>query len=198
MNVWEWILHIDTELFSFIHNSASHPGIDWLMKLLREAFTWVPLYAFMIYWVVRFGRHQAWQFILLTLVTFAITDYTAASILKPWIARTRPCYEPELQPIIRGLVGCGGPYTLPSNHAANHFGLAAFWFPGVSMIRAQKWWWLWIWAFVIGYAQVYVGKHYPLDIVAGAAFGMVVGFTAARVFRVWCFPAKGPRLVSVS
>jgi len=66
------------------------------------------------------------------------------------------------------------------------------------MIRAQKWWWLWIWAFVIGYAQVYVGKHYPLDIVAGAAFGMVVGFTAARVFRVWCFPAKGPRLVSVS
>ncbi len=188
MTWWEWIISLDTNAFSFIHSEAAFPALDGFMKLLRNPITWAPLYAFMIYWIIRHGKRYAWQFILLTLVTFAITDFTTAQMLKPWLARMRPCYEPELQPIIRGLVGCGGQYSLPSNHAANHFGLAAFWFWSIYLIRGRRWHWLWCWALAIGYAQVYVGKHYPLDIIVGAAYGYLVGTLCAKLFERWLFP----------
>ena len=190
MSLWEWLLHLDTILFSFIHTEAVIPGLDWFMKSLRNAFTWVPLYAFVVYWVFRYGKNYAWPFILLTIVTFAITDFTSAGILKPLLSRTRPCYEPELQPIIRGLVGCGGQYSFPSSHASNHFGLAAFWFWSIYLIRGRKWHWLWLWAFAIGYAQVYVGKHYPLDIIAGGIFGFFIGTLCAKIFERWNFPYR--------
>jgi membrane-associated phospholipid phosphatase len=188
MNWWEWIVSLDTQLFSFIHAEASDSSVDWFMKMLRNALTWVPLYAFMVFWIWRSSKKHAWQFILLTIVTFTITDVVSAQVLKPWLARLRPCYEPDLQPIIRGLVGCGGQYGLPSNHAANHFGLAAFWYWSILVIRGQKWHWLWLWALTIGYAQVYVGKHYPLDIIVGGAFGYLVGTLCAKLFERWLFP----------
>lgn len=188
MTLWEWIETFDTALFSFIHADAAVPALDGFMKMLRNAVTWIPLYAFMVYWIIRFGKKYAWQFILLTIVTFSITDFTTAQLLKPWLGRTRPCYEPELQDIIRGLVGCGGQYSLPSNHASNHFGLAAFWFWSINIIRGEKWHWLWFWALAIGYAQVYVGKHYPLDIIIGGIYGYIIGTLCAKFFERWLFP----------
>lgn len=188
MSLWEWIVALDTSLFSFIHADAAAPGLDWFMKLLRNALTWVPLYAFMVYWIFRNGKKYAWQFILLTIICFTITDMVTAQVLKPWLARVRPCYEPGLQPIIRDLVGCGGRYSLPSNHAANHFGLATFWFYGILLVRRRKWHWLWFWALAIGYAQVYVGKHYPFDIIVGGAFGYMAGALCAKIFERWLFP----------
>jgi membrane-associated phospholipid phosphatase len=190
MNLWEWIMTADTSLFSSIHADGAVPVLDGFMKLLREAITWVPLYAFMLYWIIRFGRSYAWQFVLLTIITFAITDFTSASVLKPWLSRLRPCHEPELQHIIRGLVGCGGPYSFPSSHAANHFGLAAFWFWSIYLVRGKRWHWLWFWALAIGYAQVYVGKHYPLDIIAGGLFGYLIGTLCAKLFERWLFPYR--------
>ena len=173
-----------------VHADAAAPVLDGFMKLLRNAATWVPLYAFMIYWIIRYGKPHAWQFILVTIVCFAITDYVSASILKPWFARIRPCYDPELQPIMRGLVGCGGQYSLPSSHASNHFGLAAFWFWSINRMRGQKWHWLWLWAFAVCYAQVYVGKHYPLDVITGGIFGYTVGSLCAYFFDRWQFPVQ--------
>lgn len=188
MTWWQWIDTLDAQLFSFIHADASIPALDWFMKLLRTATTWIPLYAFMLYWIFRTSKKHAFQFILLTIVTFTITDVVTAQVLKPWLGRLRPCYEPDLQPIIRGLVGCGGQYSMPSNHASNHFGIAAFWFWTINLLTGKKWNWLWIWALVIGYAQVYVGKHYPLDIIVGAAFGYTVGTLCAKIFERWTHP----------
>lgn len=190
MNIWEMLDAFDKNVFHFIHADASVPMLDGFMKLLRSAGTWVPLYAFMAYWIIRYERKYAWQFILLTVVCFAITDYVSASILKPWFARIRPCYDPELQPVIRGLVHCGGQYSFPSSHASNHYGLATFWFMTIYRLRGSRWSWLWLWAFVVCYAQVYVGKHYPLDIIAGALFGSAVGALCAHFFDRWQFPAR--------
>lgn len=193
MGFWEILVAIDKNVFTFINVDASAPWLDGFMKLLRTATVWIPLYAFMVYWVIRFGRPYAWQFILLTIVTFAFNDFVSAKVLKPWIERPRPCYDAELQLVMRSLVGCGGQYGFPSSHAANHFGLAMFWFYSIQLIRGQRWYWLWIWAFMIGYAQVYVGKHYPLDIVGGAVMGIISGGLLARLFRVWRFPQKSNR-----
>lgn len=190
MGFWEILDSIDKDVFTFINVDASAPWLDGFMKFLRNAIVWTPLYAFMLYWIIKSDRKHAWQFILLTVITFALCDLTSAKILKPWVGRLRPCYDDDLQAIIRNLVGCGGQYGFPSSHATNHFGLAMFWFYSIQLISGQRWYWLWLWAFMIGYAQIYVGKHFPLDITGGAVLGIAIGYLLARLFKAWCFPSK--------
>ena len=185
LNIIDSLNKIDRKLFTFVHSTASSPALDWVMVPLRNPLTWIPLYAFLLFWIVKYQRKYAWQFILLSLVVFAVTDFTSASILKPLFLRPRPCFEPALQPIIRNLVGCGGKYGMPSSHASNHFGLAAFWYFTITWMSNRRWWWLWLWAFLICYAQVYVGKHYPGDILAGGVLGISAGFLGAVLFRKW-------------
>lgn len=190
MEIIQWFDAIDKSLFTLIHSDGAFPPLDGIIKGLRNAYTWIPLYAFILYWIFRHGKNFALPFILTSILTFAITDYTSASILKPALSRIRPCYDPELLGIIRGIVGCGGQFSFPSSHASNHFGLAAFWFYSIYLIKGSKWHWLWVWAIVIGYAQVYVGKHYPIDIIGGAMFGYVVGTLCAIVFERLVFRSR--------
>lgn len=168
------------------------------MPIVREPLTWVPLYVFLFYYAFRATRRtaqadghagaatsKALAFIVLSVLTFAITDSITAQILKPAFARLRPCHDPEIQPYLRALVDCGGLYSMPSNHAANHFGLAAFWFFSIRKMTGKKWRWLWVWAAIICYAQVYVGKHYPFDVTVGAIFGTLTGLGMSRLFVLW-------------
>jgi undecaprenyl-diphosphatase len=185
LNIIETLGALDRRLFTFVHSTAASPAIDWFMILLRNALTWIPLYAFILFWILKYQRKYAWQFIFFSLLVFAVTDFTSASILKPLFLRPRPCFDPQLQPIIRDLVGCGGKYGMPSSHASNHFGLASFWYFTITWMSRRKWAWLWLWAFLVCYAQVYVGKHYPGDILAGMVLGISVGFLFAVLFRRW-------------
>jgi membrane-associated phospholipid phosphatase len=184
------LVRLDRELFTFVNSVASSPSIDWLFKSLRNAYTWIPLYAFVLYWVLSRHRKYAWQFILFTLVVFAVTDFVSASVLKPMFARLRPCHDPVLQPVLRDLVGCGGQYGMPSSHASNHFGLASFWYFTITWMSKRRWWWLWLWAILVCYAQVYVGKHFPGDIIVGAVFGTCVGILLALLYRTWLFKSQ--------
>jgi undecaprenyl-diphosphatase len=86
-------------------------------------------------------------------------------------------------PYLRDLISCGGWFSFPSNHATNHFGLAAFWFGAIWRIKGQKWYWLWAWALLICFGQVYVGKHFPLDILAGALYGITIATGSLWIFR---------------
>lgn len=185
LTLQETLLRLDRELFTLIHRTASSPALDWLFLLIRNQFTWIPLYAFMLFWILRNHRPLAWKFILLTLVTFAITDFTSSSILKPLLMRERPCYDEHLKDVIRNLLGCGGRYGLPSSHASNHFGVASFWFFSISWMSGRRWYWLWIWAALICYAQVYVGKHFPGDVLFGAVLGTLTGTLLAKLFKKW-------------
>jgi undecaprenyl-diphosphatase len=83
------------------------------------------------------------------------------------------------------LLIAGGQYSFPSSHAANHFGLAAFWFWSLYKLTGKKWRWLWIWASLMGYSQIYVGKHFPFDIIAGGLLGIIIGTMMARIFELY-------------
>lgn len=198
MSFWGWLDAIDQDIFTRINSFGAMPSIDFFMMAFRNASTWIPLYAFMLFWIVRFHRKRAWQFLLLSVVTFAITDYVSASILKPLFARPRPCYDTDLLPTIRTLVGCGGINSFPSSHAANHFGIATFWFWTIFILNGQKWTWLFIWAALIGYAQIYVGKHYPFDILGGVLLGWPVGIIMAKLFESWSQQTRKPPTVAAT
>lgn len=190
MTAWDWLDKIDKNLFKLIHSDGAIPSLDGFFLLLRHEYTWIPLYAFIVYWLLRYHRRFAWQVLLLSVICFGITDFVTAQFLKPAFGRLRPCHEPDLAEIIRNIISCGGKYSLPSNHASNHFGLALLWFLSVRRISFRKWHWLFLWAFLIGYAQVYAGKHYPFDIVAGAVFGSVVAYLLYRISGRWLFYAE--------
>lgn len=175
--------NLDRILFMFINHDSDSKILDPVMIVLRNPLTWIPLYVFMLLYSIIGMRGKVIPFVLFSLVTFAITDLSCSEIFKPFFARLRPCHDPELKGMIRVLVDCGGYYSFPSNHAANHFALAMFWFCSIQAVKGKKWHWLWIWAFIIGYAQVYVGKHFPADILAGAIIGSVTGWVTFNMFR---------------
>jgi membrane-associated phospholipid phosphatase len=188
MSLITWLDHLDKIAFTIIHRDCSASWLDDFMLLLRDPYVWIPLYGFMLYWALRRERSAGIKFICLTIICFAVTDFTSASILKPYFERLRPCYDADMSVIIRGIIGCGGKYSFPSSHAANHFGLATFWYGTVYLLTGQKWHWLWLWALLICFAQVYIGKHFPLDIAGGALLGFVVGWGLSKVFETWIKP----------
>jgi undecaprenyl-diphosphatase len=185
MNILQWIKQADISLFYFVNRKLASTSLDGLMLLLRQAYTWVPLYFFFVLFFYFNVRKYFVQIILLTLLTFAITDFFSASILKPFFGRLRPCYNPEVTFKVNNLPGCGGIFSLPSSHASNHFGFASFWFLIINDTLQKKWYGLWLWAFAIGFAQVYVGVHFPGDIIAGGIFGTAVGYLTYNIFKRW-------------
>jgi len=190
MSLLDLLNKIDQTLFLLIHNDSDHGILDKPMLFLRNPYTWIPLYCFILFYAIKKGGAKAWQFVILSTITFLITDSITAQLLKPLFGRLRPCCEPQLHGLVRNLIDCGGMYSFPSSHAANHFGLAAFWFWSLWLMSDKKWNWLWIWAIVICYAQVYVGKHYPFDVLAGGFFGWAVGITSAKIFHRWAYQGK--------
>ncbi|MCG7856501.1 phosphatase PAP2 family protein [Flavihumibacter sp.] len=190
MGFTEWLLGADKSLFLWIQETSASPFTDSIMLTLRNAKTWLPLYAVFLYWAIRYARPYALVFILLTVACVGLADYSSASMLKPLFGRERPCYEPSLDGMVRVLAGCGGHFSFPSSHASNHFALASFWYWAIWLIKGKRWSWLFLWAFMIGYAQVYVGKHYPLDIIGGAILGIFIGTAAAKLFEWWIAQRK--------
>ena len=186
MPLLHWLENLDRILFVLIQRDTDSAALDAIMPVIREPLTWVPLYAFMLYYAFRAGvPSKTWAFILLSIVTFAITDSLTAQVLKPLFVRPRPCHDPEMQNYLHGLVDCGGLYSMPSNHAANHFALATFWYFSIRAINGRKWPWLWLWAALVCYAQVYVGKHYPGDVFVGSIVGTLTGWGISRLFVYW-------------
>ncbi|TDH27018.1 phosphatase PAP2 family protein [Segetibacter sp. 3557_3] len=185
MGVIEFLDEADQQLFILIHSKAAFTFLDPLMLFLRKPEAWIPLYVALLAWIVVKKRGMALPFILCSLLTFAVTDFGSASIFKPIFYRPRPCYDENLRMVMRSLLNCGGRFGFPSSHASNHFGLACFWFTTIELLTGRRWFWLWLWAALICYAQIYVGKHYPLDIAAGALFGMITGFTVHLIFGAW-------------
>src|SRR6202012_4840359 len=116
-------------------------------------------------------------------LTFGIADYGSATLFKSFVQRVRPCNDPAMAQTIISRVPCGTGYSFPSTHASNHFALA-FCF---SLIFYRRWKWVWLWAILwaasVCFAQVYVGVHYPLDILGGAFYGVLVGWLVSLLFN---------------
>lgn len=176
------ILHFDTDLFLLINQDMANTFFDWLMPHLRNPFTWAPLYLFIIIFSIRMYKKRGVIMILFLLATFGAADFLSASVIKPIVKRVRPCNEITLQGEVMNRIRCGSGYSFPSSHASNHFAMALF----LIMVYKKRWkhivWLGFLWAFSISFAQIYVGVHYPLDVLGGALFGSLIGYLFASVF----------------
>ncbi len=187
----EQLIQFDQNLFFTINHGLSNSFFDWLMPALRNRFFWTPLYLFIIIFFIRNYGKQGWIMILFLILTFGLTDFFSSSILKPSVQRLRPCNDPEIKSSVKNLIDCGSGYSFPSSHASNHFGLAVF----LIVMFYRKWKLILpiglFWAASISFAQVYVGVHYPIDILVGAMLGGMIGFIMGTIllvnkrFRVW-------------
>lgn len=185
MDWMEELIQLDYRMMHWIQHTGVSNFTDHFMLAMREAKIWIPLYVFMLYWIWKNGRSKMVLFIACTLICFGLADFLSASVFKPLFGRERPCYEADLDGVVRELIGCGGRFGFPSTHATNHFALATFWYWTIYLIKGQRWYWLFGWAFTIGYAQVYVGKHFPIDILAGGLLGLAIGTLMAKLFEYW-------------
>ncbi|WP_158795959.1 phosphatase PAP2 family protein [Pedobacter sp. L105] len=178
----ESLHNFDVELFLKINRGMSNGFLDWLLPLMRNRFFWSPLYLFMIIFFLREYKKKGWYIIGGILLTFALGDMVSSRLIKPFVARLRPCNDLSLQGIIHR-VPCGSGYSFPSAHATNHFGIAVF----LILVFYPKWKPILpiglTWAFIISFAQIYVGVHYPIDTLAGAALGTTMGILVSILYK---------------
>jgi membrane-associated phospholipid phosphatase len=177
------LIDLDYLLFYYVHFEWSNNLGDSLFPFIRNQFFWAPIYLFLlIYSIYNYGK-KGLLWCISYLVTFGIADYTSSSILKPIFERMRPCNDETFLETIRELVNCGSGYSFPSSHAANHFAMSVF--IAITLTKNHKWLWapLLLWAALVAYAQVYVGVHFPMDVLAGALIGSFIGVAVGILFN---------------
>lgn len=178
----EPIIKFDHQLFHFVNSSLGNPVFDFLMPLLRNKLIWIPLYIIIIYsFFKNFGK-QGFYITLFLIACVGFADFTSASIIKKIVKRDRPCNEISYKKEVNSRVSCGTGYSFPSSHATDHFTIAVF---IISLFKRKSNYILpafLIWATLISFAQVYVGVHFPLDVISGGIYGSIIGFLFAKLF----------------
>lgn len=169
------LLKYDTELFLFLNN-LGNTSWDGFWRFVTEKWSSIPLYALLLYLII---KNYGWKGTLVIMVCVALmitaTDQIA-NLFKYGIKRPRPCKVEELQAVMRFVADGCGRYGYFSAHAASSMAAAVF--LGLSL---QKWYGylpflLLGWAVITAYSRIYLGVHYPLDVVTGMAFGGVIGW----------------------
>lgn len=182
---WPWLQQLDEKLFVVINSDWVNPVFDTVMPFLRNSAHWVPLYLFLLVFILVNFKNKAIWWIILFIITVGITDYIGTQVFKYGFERIRPCNSVNMLDELRLLVPCPSGYGFTSNHAANHFGMATFLFLTLRQFLKGWTWIAYIWAGSIAYAQVYVGVHYPMDIICGAIWGLITGSVTGFVFNKW-------------
>ena len=172
----------DYQLFEWINQIAIHPILDKILPFLRNGDNWIPLYVgLLLYSVIRF-KLRSWIFIVFVFAAVGSTDAIGNYGFKKIFERPRPCHT-ESPVEARLLVNCGSGYSFTSNHAANHMCIALF--VSASLFAAVGWIKILfiVWALAIGYAQIYVGVHYPADVAAGWTLGAIIAWIWLFIYR---------------
>jgi undecaprenyl-diphosphatase len=186
----ESLINLDTDLLLFF-NGLNAPIWDQFFWIITSIVVWLPLYAVILYSIVKeHGVRAIWTFLAIALV-ITLCDQIASSFFKPFFERPRPSQEPSLEGLLHLVNGYrGGKFGFISSHAANAFGLATF----TSLLFKNRSYALFIftWAVLNSYSRIYLGVHYPGDIIGGALLGLLAG---GLVF--WLYFRFVNRLVTV-
>ena len=177
------IIHQDREVFLYLNNLGSSV-FDQFWIMVSATWIWVPLYVIFLYLLFKRFRLRNVLFILVFVALGVTVSDQLAGIFKSGIGRLRPCHDPTLDNLVRE-VKCGGKFGFYSSHASNTFFIATL----MSMLLRKTHRYLphllFFWAAVVSYSRIYLGVHFPLDILMGAAMGFLLGgFFATLCWKV--------------
>lgn len=178
----ETIINLDISLFNLINQDLSNSFFDAVMPILRNKYTWLPFYIFIVGFA---GINLKWKgawLIFCLIVAVGVGDTLSSKLIKKSVKRLRPCKTEQLVDDVQVRVHCGSGYSFTSSHATNHFAVAVFLVFALGQIIPKCKWPLLIWAAAISFAQVYVGVHYPFDVLAGAILGSLIGFAFGKYY----------------
>lgn len=166
----------DEDLFLWL-NSFHADWMDPIMFQISETITWAPLFIYLIYLIFKKDRANAWWVLGGVALTILAADQFTSGFLKPLMERLRPCHDPRWEGIMHNYERCGGLYGFVSSHAANTFGVTVFLNLKLKG-KVKNLRWLFLYAIVVSYSRIYLGVHYPFDIVLGALIGTLVAWIA--------------------
>lgn len=177
----EKLLELDRDLFLFL-NGMHSPFLDPILFFLTDGRAWLPLYLLTAYLVYKQYKKESLWILGGTILSIVITDQITTSFMKPFFARLRPSHEPSLQGLVHHVNNYfGGLYGFASSHAANTFGVTMF----LWLILRPHYRWaalLFIWPAVMSYSRIYLGVHYPGDIIVGTLIGLLTGWLVFRLY----------------
>lgn len=183
--MFEKILELDAALLLFF-NHLNNPLFDFIFYWISYKWLWVPFYGYLAWFLFKRKREHFYLLLVLVAVLITMSDQISSSIIKDSVMRLRPCHDPLIASEIHTVYGyCGGKYGFVSSHAANSFAIATFLivlfrqrYPALSRV-------LIIWAATVSFSRIYLGVHYPGDIIGGALLGSILGIAMGKTFRFY-------------
>lgn len=166
---------VDLAILEVVHIKFAHPVLDKVNLALSSDYFFILLSAVIAFMFYKTFGKAFWKYYLFLLATVGFSDAIAAHVLKPFFGRLRPCQVFEE---VRIVSGCAGLYSFPSNHAINSMCIAGF----IFFLGYKKFGHGLIWAaLLVGTSRVYLGVHYPSDILFGFILGIIISYCGVRI-----------------
>jgi len=166
---------MDAQIYILVNQTLSASWLDPVMYWVSHKWFWLPVYALIIGICIKIFTSKAWLSVLCMLLCLVASDRFTSGVMKPLFNRVRPCHEISLHPRIIDGVHCSDTGSMASSHAANHFALSVFLILLFGIKGAMRWVLL-AWASLVAYSRVYLGVHYPSDVLVGAVVGTAIAF----------------------
>ncbi len=176
------LLALDEMLFRWINIDGHNVFMDYLLPFVRNKYFWGPLYIFALSFILINFPKRGLLFLLSFAICISLADTISSRVLKKNVKRLRPCKQEEFKSEVKLLVHCGSGYSFPSSHAANHFAAAFFFIFTLGKSYRKIILPLLVWAGLISFAQVYVGVHFPVDVICGGLLGFFLGKFVAWLY----------------